>query len=82
LRRRKAYRKPDTVFQQFSPCSGSVDRRTLIAMISRLATLMLLASLLMIGCATQQQQQFTPDQTAREERDQRLWVRDQDGRIQ
>jgi hypothetical protein len=51
-------------------------------MISRLAILMLLASLLMIGCGTQQEEQFTPAQTNREARDQRLWVRDQDGRIQ
>jgi uncharacterized protein YcfL len=35
------------------------------------ATLALLASLLLIGCATKQQQQFTPEQTALEKKDMR-----------
>jgi uncharacterized lipoprotein YajG len=35
------------------------------------ATLALLASLLLIGCATKQQQQFTPAQTALEKKDMR-----------
>jgi hypothetical protein len=51
-------------------------------MISRYAVCVLLACLSITGCATKEEEQFTPDQVAREERDQRLWVRDQDGRIQ
>ena len=45
------------------------------------AAFALLACLLIIGCATKEDQ-ITPAQAAREEKDQQLMVRDQDGRIQ
>jgi hypothetical protein len=45
------------------------------------AAFALLVCLLIIGCSTQSDQ-ITPAQTAREEKDQQLMVRDQDGRIQ
>jgi hypothetical protein len=44
------------------------------------ATLALLASLLIIGCASKQQQQFTPSETALEKYDQR-GMNTQEGRI-
>ena len=69
-------------FSWFSPCSGSADQRNPHAIISRLAILMLPASLLMIGCDTQQEEQFTPAQTNREREISACAVRDQDGRIQ
>jgi hypothetical protein len=49
-------------------------------MISRCAVFALLAGLLITGCATKENQ-LTPSQVAWEEKDQRLWVRDQEGRI-
>jgi uncharacterized lipoprotein YehR (DUF1307 family) len=51
-------------------------------MILRSAVFALLVCLSIIGCATKEEEQLTPAQTAREEKYQRLWVRDQEGRIE
>ena len=45
------------------------------------AAFALLGCLLIIGCANKDDQ-LTPEQTAREDKYQQLWVRDQEGRIQ
>jgi uncharacterized lipoprotein YajG len=47
----------------------------------RYARLALVASLLIIGCATKQQQQFTPAQTALEKKDMRTYNKWYEGRI-
>ena len=46
----------------------------------RSATLALLASLLIIGCATKEDQ-ITPAEAAREEKDQHEWTHTWEGRI-
>jgi hypothetical protein len=62
-------------------CCARVVPSTVTGMISRSAVFALLACLSIIGCVTKGDQ-ITPAQTAREEKYQQLWVRDQDGRIQ
>ena len=44
-------------------------------------TIALFASLLVFGCATEQQQQFTPTQTTLEKKDQRYGISQFDGRF-
>ena len=56
---------------RFSGCRAMLSAIPVIMSLPS-ATLGLLASLLLIGCATKQQQQFTPAQTALEKKDQRL----------
>jgi hypothetical protein len=62
-------------------CSAMLNVLRVFFMSMPSATLALLASLVIIGCATKQQQQFTPAQTALEKKDQREWSKEE-GRIQ
>jgi outer membrane biogenesis lipoprotein LolB len=64
---------------RFSGCQAMLSAIAFIMSLPS-ATLALLASLLLIGCATKQQQQFTPAQTALEKKDQRQWSKTE-GRV-
>jgi hypothetical protein len=59
---------------------GDVESSTRFFMSIPSTILALLASLLIIGCATKQEEQFTPAQTALEKKDQREWA-SEEGRI-